>query len=109
MRAGISDYNYKLTVGCFCGEAGTFDVEVRNGVVVNAAPSSGQSSGGEGAGKTMDDLFGVLTQAYAQNADEVVVEYIALLGYPTSISIDYTRGVSDDEIFYGVDSFERLD
>jgi len=111
VRAGISDYNYKLTIGCFCAETGTFDVEVRNGVVVNTTVSSGANSpgGGEGAGKTMDDLFGVLAQAYAQNADEVLVEYIALLGYPTSISIDYVREVSDDEIFYGVDSFERLD
>ncbi len=109
-RAGISDYNYKLTLSCFCGETGTFDVEVRNGVVVTTTPLAGvQFSGGdERVGKTMDDLFGVLAQAYAQNADEVLVEYIALLGYPTSISIDYEREVSDDEIFYGVDSFERL-
>ena len=110
-RAGISDYNYKLTVSCFCGEAGTFDVEVRNGVVVNTTPSSGveSSGGGESVGKTMDELFGVLAQAYAQNADEVLVEYTALLGYPTFISIDYNLNVTDDEIFYGVDNFERLD
>ena len=109
-RAGITDYNYKLTVSCFCGETGTFDVEVRNGVVVNTTSSSGvHFSGGESVGKTMDDLFGVLAQAYAQNADQVLVEYTALLGYPTSISIDYLREVTDDEIFYGVDSFERLD
>ena len=64
-RAGISDYNYKLTVSCFCAETGTFDVEVRNGVVVNTTSSSGAISpgGSESAGKTMDDLFGVLAQA----------------------------------------------
>lgn len=110
-RAGISDYNYKLTVICFCGETGRFDVEVRNSVVVNTTRIPGvQSSGGGGSiGKTMDDLFDVLAQAYAQNADQVLVEYAALLGYPTSISIDYVQEVSDDEISYGVDGFERLD
>ena len=109
-RAGISDYDYKLTVSCFCGNTGTFDVEVRNGVVVNTTPSSGvELSGGESVGKTMDDLFGVLAQAYALNADQVLVDYTAVLGYPTSISIDYVQGVSDDEIFYGVDNFERFD
>ena len=107
-RAGISDYNYKLTVSCFCSETGTFDVEVRDGVVVNINPSAGvNSSGGESVGQTIDELFAVLAQAYAQNADQVLVEYIALLGYPTSISIDYNQDVTDDEIFYGVDSFER--
>ena len=86
-------------------------MEVRNGVVVNTTPSSGveSSGGGESVGKTMDELFGVLAQAYAQNADEVLVEYTALLGYPTFISIDYNLNVTDDEIFYGVDNFERLD
>ena len=100
-RAGISDYNYELTISCFCGETGTFDVEVRNGAVVSVTPSAS-------IGKTMDELFGVLADAYGRNADVTTVSYDALLGYPTSISIDYIRNVSDDELFYGVDSFERL-
>lgn len=100
--AAISDYIYSLTVSCFCSETGTFEVEVRNGVVVGVTPSAS-------VGKTVDELFGVVAQAYAQNADTVTVSYDAELGYPTSITIDYVSdGVSDDEIFYGAENLEPL-
>ncbi len=109
VNTAITDYIYTLTVGCFCAEAGSYDLEVRGGLVVSVTPSKGGFSGGDDyVGRTIDELFGVLAQAYAQGADDIIVTYDAALGFPVTISIDYILDSSDDEIFYGVRAFERL-
>ncbi len=101
-RAGISDYSYSITVSCRCADTGTFDVVVRNDRVVSTTPSASTV-------KTVDELFGVLAQAYAQNAEMITASFDALLGYPTSISIDYALNAVDDEVFYTIENLERLD
>jgi len=54
---------------------------------------------------TVDGLFDVIASANARNAAVLDASYDASLGYPTSISIDYTRNVADDEITYSVSAF----
>lgn len=109
-RAGISDYDYELTVGCFCFGSGTYLVEVRNSAVANVTPVAVEiPANSELAEKTVEDLFAVLAGAYAQNAAVVDVNYDGGLGYPLSISIDYNAQTADDEISFAVDGFERLD
>ena len=105
-RAEIADYNYLLSVACEC-LGGRYDVEVRNQTVVTATPLDGQPDGSLGE-KTVDDLFSIIVDAIARNAVELDVTYDGGLGYPLSISIDYDRNVIDDEIFYTVEDFERV-
>jgi hypothetical protein len=68
---------------------------------------------------TVENLFDVLDEAYAKHAQTVRVTYDPDLGYPTRVSIDPNFGcqsplpdgkfctVSDDEMQYTVQSFER--
>jgi Family of unknown function (DUF6174) len=83
---------------------------------VDGEPASIQLDEGKGfIPLTMDDLFDVLDEAYANHADVVQVSYDRDLGYPMEISIDPNYGcqnpedncgVSDDEIEYTVKSFQ---
>lgn len=46
---------------------------------------------------TVDSLFAVVEHAIEQRAAVLTVEYDRALGYPTLISVDYSRAVVDDE------------
>ncbi len=108
-RAGISDYNFVFTITCFCVETGTFDVEVQNNIVVHVTSLPDSEMVGNEVGKTIGDLFGILAEAYARNADQVTVSYDPALGFPTSIALDYIAEAIDDEVSYGVENFVRAE
>jgi Family of unknown function (DUF6174) len=118
----VSDYIWSVYVGCFC-DSGTSTVEVVDGKPVDLRVHGEQSSIERDTEHgiiplTMEDLFDVLDEAYAHDAQVVQVTYDPKLGYPTEVSIDPNYGcqtplgdgkyctVSDDEIQYSVKSFE---
>jgi hypothetical protein len=117
--AGVSDYTWRIYVGCFC-EPSTSTIRVVDGKPVDfrveGEPASIELDQKNGIiPLTMEDLFAVLDEAYAKHAEVVQVTYDQDLGYPTDISIDPNYGcqnpedgcgVSDDEIQYTVKSFE---
>jgi len=120
--AGVSDYTWRVYVGCFC-DSGTSTVKVVGGqpvdLMVDGRPSSSEQNREHGIiPLTMEDLFDALDEAYADHAQDVEVTYDRDLGYPTDISIDPNYGcqtpnadgsfctVSDDELQYTVKSFE---
>lgn len=100
--AAIEDYSMTLSRSCFCGpdHLGPFQVEVENGVVVFATRD------GEAVPLdrvlTVEDLFDLLEEAYDTDAERVDVEYDAAFGFPTSLYIDQSRGIADEEIGYTV-------
>jgi hypothetical protein len=121
--AGVSDYTWRVYVGCFC-DSGTSTIEVVDGhpvdLRVGGEPSSIDLDGEHGIiPLTMEDLFNVLDEAYAKHAEVVRVTYDQDLGYPTDIFIDPNYGcadpapdgqsctVSDDQTQYTVNSFDR--
>jgi hypothetical protein len=101
--AGLSDYRYRLQVGCFCPPPLTEPVivEVRGG-----APSriTNAQSGVELPLKDFEryagvpSLFELIRAAQQNGADKLEVAYDAVLGYPTRISVDYVEQATDDEL-----------
>lgn len=106
-RAEIRNYDFTLSLSCFC-EGGGYAVSVRDRDIVTAEPLNGQSSGMQ-AELAVEDLFDVIINALAEDVDVLEVEYDGGLGYPTLISIDYFTDAVDDEITYTISDFERVD
>jgi len=50
--------------------------------------------------KTVGDLFLLLSQAYAVNADRVEADFDPIYGYPTRIYIDQSADIADDDMMY---------
>jgi len=50
--------------------------------------------------KTVGDLFLLLSQAYAVNADRVEASFDPTLGYPTRIYIDQSADIADNDMMY---------
>jgi hypothetical protein len=112
VRAEVAHYRFTLTLGCFCLESGPYLIEVQSGEIVAFEPLGEHEIPGDSLDRarlTIDDLFGFISEAFADDADEITVEYDPALGYPTSISIDYVREAVDEEIGYTVSDFVRLD
>ena len=56
---------------------------------------------------TIDSLFGILLNA-AKNAEEMQGTYDGSIGYPKTVSIDYSFALSDDEITYVLSDYRAL-
>src|SRR4029453_16761563 len=94
--AGISDYTWHIYVGCFC-DSGTSTVKVVDGkpveLLVAGKRSSIQIDQEHGViPLTIEDLFDVLDEAYAKDAQVIHVTYDQDFGYPTDIYIDRNYG-----------------
>jgi len=110
-RTRPTNYRFTLAVGCFCGFVGPVVIEVHGDSVVGRRvqatgdvldPRFGTSY------TTIDGLFTVINQAYADHADHVDVRFDPTRGYPTSIAIDREERAADDEVGYAVTGFEAL-
>lgn len=102
-EAGLAAYRYELQYSCFCPpEAmGPFAVTVRAGEATADAPEFVVLP-------TVEALFALVAEAYAQDAATVEVTYDAALGHPLSIYIDYDEMMADEEYRATVSSLEAL-
>ena len=109
----VTSYRYTIQVGCFCLTSMTQPVvvEVRDGETASLTPPEG----GEPVPAelftrydTIDDLFALLKEAREQNYAEATAEFDAERGFPTSIRLDGSTQVADDETFYTISNFEVL-
>lgn len=101
-------YRFTYTSQCFCPPQyrGPFVVTVRGGEVAGIAyEGEGEpiEQALESAARTIDDLFEVLTDAYARKAAEVHAEYDRATGQPTSIQIDYDHQMADEEVGFTIE------
>ncbi|MDB5970812.1 MAG: putative lipoprotein [Hydrocarboniphaga sp.] len=112
--AMIDDYQFTLTVACFCGSSttdagpGEYVVIVKDDVIESAfEKDSGEYLNADQAAAlpTIDGLFTIIGDAYDDDADHVDVVYDATRGYPMDITIDPISGAADDEIEYHVRDF----
>ena len=106
--SGPGAYRMTLHRSCFCPEdyRGPFAVTVRNGTVASVE-MAGRSLPADRA-VTVDALFDLLAEAYAEDAELVRVTYDDALGYPTELYIDRSAQMADEEIGYTVSSLARL-
>lgn len=106
--AGIDDYRYVIHQACYCF-APSYRVEVIDGEVVSVTDVNDPISGSQaGYGDTVPGLFDRIQAAMDANPDGLRATYHDVLGYPTSLSVDPSANVLDDEGGWVVDSFEVI-
>lgn len=109
--AGLSDYDYSFTRGCFCPEefVGPYAVSVLQESVA-AATFQGtdlfdidilEIGRYEEIIKTVDDVFAEIELALRE-ADSFTAEYHPALGYPTNVYIDWVANAADEEVGYTI-------
>jgi Family of unknown function (DUF6174) len=127
--ANVKDYTWSVFLSCMaCAGPQPWRTTVQDGKPVkfvgtdengNSVPQSIEKDEQNGSVPlTVEDLFDVLDDAYARQAQTVDVIYDPQLGYPTKINIDPNYGcqgplpdgkfctVSDDEMGYSVKSLD---
>ncbi len=101
VTSGISDYHLVIEYGCFCVEErrGPFEVDVKNGVVVEVRFDGAVIEPQPGITPvevfTVEGLFGEIRSSL--DADEITVSY-GERGNPTFIDIDRIADAADDEL-----------
>ena len=102
--AGVADYDYILTVGCFCVSNGPFEVDVREATVVSIVGPPGESLSEELLAEVAPDVEGMfaLIDEALREADVLSVTYDRDLGHVVRAIIDYSKDTSDDEFDYTI-------
>ena len=113
--AGISHYQFHLSISCFCvfTQDMPLIIEVQDGKVVSMEFQSGNPidpSLTELFNKyaTIDRVFAELKAGLNGAADEVTVKYDPTYGFPTEATIDVEKQATDDELYLTISNFEQL-
>ncbi len=114
----INNYDFTVERQCFCPEdyRGPVNIQVRNDAPtsVTYVSSGADASGKFGDTDTVDELFTALQNAYegnnsfSQKAARVDVTYDSQYGYPTSIYIDISPQIADEEQGFEVTNFKVI-
>lgn len=106
-NAMIRGYVFSERRMCFCSQATTRPVTLNVGAwsktvegYYNDEPNERVPPDAMAEYKTVGDLFLLLSQAYAVNADRIEATYDPTLGYPTRIYIDQSADMTDDDMMY---------
>ena len=108
----VTHYSYVLRPLCFCISTGPFRVTVRDDEIVSVVDDgTGEPVTGDPLVlvRTIDQLFVLLDEAWAEDAHVVQAEYDPTYGFPTELWIDYNENVADEELGYQVSEFAVLD
>lgn len=111
---GISDYDFTVTMTCFCPPpAGTaIRVRVRDGRTVSAVGSQNPRNGVVVDMSDVPDsvpaMFAAVRSAMDADPDSIAVRYDEDYGFPVSIEIDYRRAYADDEVSFTIIEFEPV-
>ena len=104
-----TEYTFELSVSCFCVGAGVpVEVTVVNAEVVGAVYTMDDSGrGGVKKGDPADQsvwmtINDVIDVANDTEADTVRVDWPAGQDYPTTVFVDGSKGMADDETSYGI-------
>lgn len=111
-NAQIENYKWTEILSCECGGPLLRDIFVVNNIKNRV--DFDESLLFEGytsedvfnASKTVEESFDFIVNLINQNVASLEVEYDAIYGFPTIISIDYDVDFVDDEILYRYINFE---
>ncbi len=115
-NANLTHYRFQLSIGCFCAfrDKMPLTIEVQNGQVTSMSYADGtsvtadeQTNMGFNQYATIESLFQYTAQRM-KDAAEVKVTYDSTYGYPTTIYIDGSQQIADDELSLGVSGLEKL-
>ena len=111
LEEGYASYTYRVDRSCFCFNAGLADIEVNRGTIVAVTRvDDGSAVAAEffEIYDTVEDLFDTIENAIEGNAERLEVTYDPDLGFPTSIVLDYSSNVADDEFTFTASRMTRL-
>jgi hypothetical protein len=98
--ARITSYRMRVRISCFCAPETPPTLRVRHGSPVH--PPARYASVA-----TVPRLFRTIQRAIDDKVAGLTVRY-GVHGVPTSISIDPSRMIADEESYYTIDRFARL-
>ncbi|MCB1723087.1 MAG: hypothetical protein H6959_01315 [Chromatiaceae bacterium] len=110
--SALQDYQYDVTIACFCAVAGRFRVTVRNGIVDRVAAHQPGATRSPlpvpGDFKSVDQMFEMIDRLMGSRPDRVALRLDRSLGFPALFSIDPRYGVADDELTIEIHSLTSL-
>ncbi len=108
-RLGFDAYEYDLTIFCFCPHVDPVRVQVRADTVFSVTlVETGAPVEDPFRARTIDELFDVIEDAVAQEANQLDVEYDEAFGYPSRIYVDYRINVIDEEVTFVAENLRSL-
>lgn len=101
----LKNYALTQTISCFCGPDYTKPIsyQISSGSVVSGSALYADMSGGKISSdlysnlNTVESAFTIIQEAIINKAESIIVQYDSSLGYPTSISIDMSKMIADEE------------
>ncbi|MEZ5477549.1 MAG: DUF6174 domain-containing protein [Thiolinea sp.] len=105
--AGADSISYTTQQTCFCPLEFTrpMNITEQNGQITSATyTDTGEDVPANivDSLQTVDQRFAQLQQAYESNAERIDASYDPELGYPTSVFIDRSFMIADEEILYNI-------
>ena len=108
-RLGFDAYEYDLTIFCFCPHVDPVRVQVRADTVFSVTlVETGAPVEDPFRARTIDELFDVIEDAVAQEANQLDIEYDEAFGYPSRIYVDYRINVIDEEVTFVAENLRSL-
>ena len=107
----LKDYQYIYQQQCFCPPPSnnSLEVFVKNDTIIKTVNlNNNENIKDLTFAKTVEELFNIIEDAIKRNADEILITYDSLLGYPTRVAIDYEKILADEEITYTVEKLTKL-
>ncbi len=110
----ISNYSFTLQRNCFCLPDATrpVNIEVENGKVKSATfADTGEPlpASFDYNSLSVDDLFKQVGDELDSGAEQVDVKYDSVYGYPTSIFINQSDLIADEEVGFSISNFVNND
>ena len=103
----IAQYEYSISVGCFCPFPRPVRFEVRNGD--SSAPGlDDRTRAWMARFESVDALFAMLHEHAQRNPARFEIEYHPTLGYPAKGYLDGSFNVADDELSFEIVEFTVL-
>ncbi len=104
---GLTHYTYQFNWSCFClpDYIAPVDIRVEQGEWISILQSeSGSPVAREDWDRyeSIEGLFEILKDAFDQDASHIHAEYHPEYGYPTSVFIDYSKQIADEERGFNV-------
>ena len=102
-RRAPADYRFVWTRACECPPelARPIEISVASDQLTGAVYTDDRTAVADSYRstlRTIDGMFDDLQMAIDQSADEIDLGFDAALGYPTSVFVDYSRQIADEEL-----------
>ena len=110
-EADIGHYRFTYKRVCFCLPEDNIVIEVEDGTVESAVyAESGQAVDPARLAElqSIEQLFDMIAEAFANNAHAVRAGYNDAYGYPFDVYIDYDQMIADEELGFQILKFEIM-